>query len=460
MNQQKQPHPREHHFYVAIAKFLFHHPEYGIVSVRDPIKIKDAEQYGLSPIILYGLTVAGLPIRWTTFSPADQPRPFRDILLEGWRNAEGLRGLPDILRVNRHIDQTSPELARKMANLGVRVEIADAKEKSLPASLRSAQDASRWLLRGSDKIAPPPTGSIQTLCQDAQRDHAWQVSGSRSSNSRDTEARVQQWLALPAQGPIPAATGELDWEPGPWLASWESSLPPNPPRYFNRDGLNGRTWLLTGEGAPEEIVEDDDFATDSFCDNASEIAKNLVACWPNPPAEIAKAAGITLQKLQWFTSGKAPLDRHTRFDLEDLLGIEYDESMGRYVGAGPYVLVAHKPQAIKEVYESISKGGDARPCEIVPRQGAADPSWRYVLINTYGEPPSIVMAPRGAKITERLPDLLLNYSGIASVSPQFYRDVVSTCARACREPAANIREMKDFVKRYEEHWVGCAWQPE
>jgi hypothetical protein len=54
----------------------------------------------------------------------------------------------------------------------------------------------------------------------------------------------------------------------------------------------------------------------------------------------------------------------------------------------------------------------------------------------------------------------MNYDGIKTVAPEFYRDVVSTCARACREPAANIREMKDFVKRYEEYWVGCAWQPE
>jgi len=453
--------PREHHFYVTIAKFLFHHPEHGIVSVRDPIKIKDAEQYGLSPLILYGLTVAGLPIRWMTFSPGDQPKAFRDVLLDAWRNAEGLRGRPDILRTNRHLATASPELVRDMGKTEVRVEVADAKEKSLPASLRSAQDSSRWLLGKNSRKDLSLTGSIQALCRDAQHDHDFHVrSGHRGVKSRKVEDRVQQWLAIPAQRPVPTLTGGLDWEPGPWLSSWESSLPPNPPRYFSLDGFNGGTWLLTGEKAPEDIVEDDDFWADSYYDNAAEIAKNLVACWPNPPAEVAKCAGITLREFQWFTSGKPPLDRHARFDLETLLGIEYDESIGSYLGAGPYVLMAHKPLGLKEVYESLSNGGDASPCEIVPYQGAADPSWRYVLIISYGKPPSIVMAPRGAKITERLPDLLMNYDGIKTVSPDFYREVVSTCVRACREPAANIREMRDFVKRYEEHWVGCAWQPE
>ena len=108
MNRQAMLSPREHHFYVAIAKFLFHHPEHGIVSVRDPIKIKDANRYGLSPLILYGITVSGLPIRWMTFTPVDQPRAFQDVLLDAWRNAEGLRGCPDTLRVNRHIATASP----------------------------------------------------------------------------------------------------------------------------------------------------------------------------------------------------------------------------------------------------------------------------------------------------------------------------------------------------------------
>ena len=418
MNQQTQPPPREHHFYVAIAKFLFHHPEHGIVSVRDPIKIKDAERYGLSPLILYGITVAGLPIRWMTFTPVDQPSSFRNVLLEAWRNAEGLRGRPDILRINRHLATASPELVEEMAKIDVRIDVADAREKSLPASLRSAQNASRWLLRKQDGNDRSLIGSVQVLCRYAQVDHDFRVrDGHRGVNSHEIEDKIQQWLTLPAQAPVPTpiVAGGLGWEPGPWLSSWETSLPPDQPRYFNHDGFDGNTWLLTGGKAHEGIVEDDDFWADSDYDNAAEIAKNLVTCWPNPPIEIAKCAGITLRELQWFTAGKLSLDRHVRFGLEDLLGI----------------------------------------C-----RGAADPSWRYVLINTYGEPPSIVMVPRGAKITERLPELLMNYGGISVVAPEFYRDVVYTCAQACREPAANIREMKDFVKRYEEHWADCAWQPE
>jgi len=254
--------------------------------VGDPIKIKDAERYGLSPLILYGITVAGLPIRWMTFTPVDQPRSFRNVLLEAWRNGEGLRGRPDILRINRHLATASPELVEEMAKIGVRVELAGAKEKSLPASLRSAQDSSRWLLRKQDGNDRTLTGSIQALCRYAQVDHDFRVRDShRGINSREVEDRIQQWLTLPTKVPVSTVTGGLDWEPGPWLSSWETSLPPDQPRYFNHNGFDCSTWLLTGEKAQEDIVEDDDFWAGSDYDNAAEIAKNLVACWPNPPAE-------------------------------------------------------------------------------------------------------------------------------------------------------------------------------
>ena len=82
------------------------------------------------------------------------------------------------------------------------------------------------------------------------------------------------------------------------------------------------------------------------------------------------------------------------------------------------------------------------------------------MINAHSTPPTLVMAPRGEAITERLPDLLMNYEGIRAVSPALYRDVVTTCARACQAPEANAREMRDFAKRYEREWVDCAWLPD
>ena len=147
IGQQMQQMPREHHFYVSIAKFLFQHPEYGVVSVQEPIKIEDARRYQLNPIILYGLTVPRLPIRWMTFTPFDKPRAFRDVLFEGWRNASGLRGRPDILRVSRLLAKASPELVEDMAMIGVQVEVADAKEKS-PSRIAAFSSAVLQLLAG------------------------------------------------------------------------------------------------------------------------------------------------------------------------------------------------------------------------------------------------------------------------------------------------------------------------
>lgn len=454
MNQQTPALTRLHYFYVGIAKFLFHHPMYGIVSVRDPIKLKDAARYNLSPLILYGLTVAGLPIRWMTFTSVDQPKALRDVLLDAWLNADGLRGKPDILLINRNIEKFCPNLVGEMKTIGVHVEVADAKEKSLPAALRSAQNASPWLLRKRGREKRPLTRTLQELCLDAQYDHDASIrEDRRGMSSIKIHHDSQQWLGLPSQIPELIVTNVLDWKPGAWLSSWESSLPPDQPRYFNTDAINGTMWLLIGENKTENTNTDDNVEFDNSHNSTTEIVKNLVACWPNSPKEIATAVGVTLRELQWFMSGKAVLNRQAYFALQDLLSIEYNEFLCEYVGTGPYVLMAKTPMALKETYENLSGGGNACPCEIIPSQGAADPSWRYVLINNYDAPPSIVMAPRGAKISEHLPDLLMNYGEITPVSQEFYRNIVSTCARACREPTANSSEMQHFGKLYEKHWL-------
>lgn len=462
MNDQTHLPGREHHFYISTAKFLFHHPQHGIVAVRDPIRLADAKRRELEPIILYGITVAGLPIRWLTFSTVDQRKSLSEVLWTAWKDAEGLRGLPDVLRVNRYVAQADPGLAADVARIGVRLEVADAKDKTAPASLRSAHDDSRWLSQRHDPIDLSLAACVEALCLDAKEDHSRSARrGPRGLSNRKLEERIEQWLNLPMRQPSSAPLEDPDWEAGQWLSSWEASLPPDQPRYFHHDGMGRRTWLLLGEDPSEDADDDDDeFPAYEEHDNTPEIARNLVACWPNPPKEIATAAGITLRQLQWFTSERTTLDQSSHYDLRHLLGIEYDERMGGYTSAGPYVLIVRKAQAIEAIYQEISGGGDACPCELVPAHGQADPSWRYVLINAHSTPPTIVMAPRGEAITERLPDLLMNYEGIRPVSPAFYRDVVTTCARACQTPQANVREMTEFAKRYERHWIDCAWLPD
>lgn len=462
MNDLTHQRSREHHFYVSIAKFLFHHPQHGVVAVRDPIRLADAKRRDLDPIILYGITVAGSPIRWLTFSSVRQRKSLREVLLAAWRDAEGLRGMPDALRVNRYVAKADPELAADLARIGVRLEVANARDKTVPASLRSAHDASRWLSRRHDPVDLSLAASVEALCLDAHADHDWRASRSpHGLSNRKLEDSIEQWLGLPIRQPPSAPLEEMDWEAGSWLSSWETSLPPDQPRYFHHDGMSRRTWLLLGEDPSEDTDDDDhEFPAYEEHDNTPEIARNLVACWPNPPKEVAAEAGITLRQLQWFTSERATLDKSTHFDLRKVLGIEYDERMGGYTPAGPSVLIARKAKAIEEIYQEISGGGDACPCELVPAQGQADPSWRYVLINAHSTPPTIVMAPRGDAITEHLPDLMMNYKGIRPVSPAFYRDVVTTCARACQTTLANSREMTEFAKRYEPHWIDSAWLPD
>jgi hypothetical protein len=87
--------------------------------------------------------------------------------------------------------------------------------------------------------------------------------------------------------------------------------------------------VLTKQGVPKGAGPNSPFWVGGGKDNLAAISKNLVACWPNSPAEIARCVGVTLRDLQWFFSGKAGLEQSVRFELEALLGIEFSERWGR-----------------------------------------------------------------------------------------------------------------------------------
>lgn len=148
-----------------------------------------------------------------------------------------------------------------------------------------------------------------------------------------------------------------------------------------------------------------------------------------------------------------------RFALLDMLRIDFDERLGCYAASGPCVLMVKKPGALEDIYTDMTGGGGAWPCELVPTKGQADPSWRYVLINPHSRPPSILMVARGDKIADRLEDLLLNFDGIRRVDPTLYRDVASTCAKACQSPRANAPAIREFSDRHRNFWANCMWLP-
>lgn len=448
---------RIHHFYVAYSKYLFLHPAHGIVYVDDPIRLKDAERYGLRPLLLYGLVVAGLPLKWMTFSPADQPRAFSDVLLDAWRSAKGLRGHPDILLINRHLAAACPTLATKMEKIGVEVRVADAKEKSLPANLRAAQDSCKSLREEINSNNLDTTDSVKQLCFSALEQHNLDcVLFDSGRHSFEKTCQIYDWLKLPKRKPDENINSPIiDWDigTGKWLSSWESSLPPDQPRSLFTSAETRITRLRTGSAwsSTQQYICDD--SDDSF----PELVESIVSCWPNSLSDIAEFADLTRRELEGLINGVCDPDSPVFLKLRNLLSIEYDEDFDRYVLAGPYVLIARSPDDVERVYDNHSCGGNALPCEIIPDVGTADPSWRYVLIINPGWAPSILMTPRGGDITEELPDLLLNFGGCRTAPAEVYRRIVSVCALACLSPESNSQEIWGFYKDYVRFGLNTLW---
>ena len=440
--------PREHYFYVATAKHIFTHPNYGIVIVRDPIALKDALSYGLKPLILYGVTVAGTPINWLTFSPADKPRSFCSVLQEAWRTAPGLRGYPDILMVNRHVTDASPGLAAKLAQIGTQVVIADGNDKHFSSALRSAQGNARELSLYENRREVPIT-TLALLCKAAHSSHHsdQEFKHWASASKKSVVERSALWVALPVKTVDTDLPDEPAWAHGPWLTAWEASLPPSTARYFYDSTMDGTKWLLSGKGTNPDTEEFWD--SEGEYDNAPEITKIMVSSWPNKPGEIAERAGITARQLQWFLAGRVQLSELERASLLPLLSIGIN-AYNEYEATGPCVLIAHAPRAIESAYEHLSHGGDiAESIEVLPAKGPADPSWRYLVFRACGGEPNIIMIPRGTAVAETINSkLFMNFHGQREVALAIYRDVVATCAKACVDPAANLAEMTRFAKRH------------
>lgn len=459
----QDPATREQHFYVGTAKFAFSHPKRGIVFVRDPITIEAAAKYDLSPLILYGLAPAGTAIHTIRFSAAASPISFLGLLQEAWTTAPGLRGRPDVLKVNRHVAKAAPGLAHDLERLGVKLVVADGKDKRFPASLRNGQNVVLefgWRFRDGD----PELNSIDALNGAAIAHHRQRANPEIWERRSDKALgeRTRHWLALSEKHLIAALPTSLDWKSGPWLWAWEASLPPAFPRTFAES--HGVSWLVAGQALTSEVIldaddeEDFDGAGDDGQDFAVEKAKLIADCWPNEPLAIAKALGITARELKWYLTGQAALSSAARLELLTMLSIEYESNYDDYGAYGPCALIANSVRSISAAYDELTCGGDLEySFEALPAKGTADPSWRYLVFKAYSKCACVIMIPRGSVVAEQFNDrTFINFDGQMIVKAEVYRDIVASCGRACAVPTANIPEMQAFADRNEDYLAAVA----
>lgn len=443
---------RTNYFSLAVCKHIFLHATHGLVFVGDAIRCHEAEKYELSPLLLYALSIPDTAIRRITFVPLNQPRAIYATLHHLWRQeAESFRGCPDAVILSRQVAAASPTLAARLATDGVELIVAEKGDKISGAALRSAQQEALYLRFPSN--SNPHIDTLDRLDEAASYQHSFALKMDLGGRYRQ---RKDEWAALPCR-PMSAPSGgdEMDWSPGPWLSSWEANLPlVSHPRYFHTDNYDRKMWLVTGSRDPLQVgSEEDESDTDQVWagdddPNMVNLAKDMVSCWPNSTAEIARCIDTTARDLKWFLDGKARLGGSTLFELLSVLGIERLER-DYYEASGPCVLVAKNVHAARSIYEELSHGGDLTfSYEAVPESGQTDPSWRYLLFQNCGGPSNIMMFERGSKAADRLnEEFFINFEGVRRVSNRLYRDIVATGARACHTPLANRLEMWGFNSR-------------
>lgn len=442
---------REHHFYVAIAKHVFFHEDRGLVMVRDPIKLDEAERYGLSPALLYGTTVVGLPLRSRLYSRIDEPMDLGEALEKLWTSAEWLRGPPDKLRVSGALAENAPDLVGRCSAIGIEVCVAGKGEKSLPAAMRAAQTRGLypWREGGDD-----PVGQAIAWARIADE---WDTRDEKTKTI-EVQNRLSEWQKLEAR-PKLALSSPVRFHSGSWLSSWEASVPPARDRYFHKveeRNLHEGVWYLLSEdvdrGYDGEVCRSDDRVT-AFGEPVCALVKSVVANWPRPIGELAGELGTSVRSLQWFMNGKAKLDFTAWDRLERLLTLGTNE-FGDYEIDGPLVLIARKERDIEHCWSSMTCGGDSYPLELVPSAGEADPSWRYFLVNRVNDSQlRFVIAPRGSVIADRMEKrIAMNFRGRLAVPTAIYSGVVEACGVACRSSAHNSRSIGFLMDTFGWFW--------
>jgi hypothetical protein len=219
--------------------------------------------------------------------------------------------------------------------------------------------------------------------------------------------------------------------------------------------LNGITRISERQDAPESDSTNADFEDElseqiGYEDDIASTAKRLLDCWPNDLTEVAHTIGTTVRQLRWFLAGHEAIAEFPSQRLSEILSLEPDEQ-GDITTEGPYVFLAKGAvKATQDLFRAIA-GDYEYFVEVIPLFGSPDPSFRYILFARCFEPqsPFVLLVPRGSRLTRKnLSEYLTNLEPEPRrVSEAFYRDLVETCGRACRDSTRNQDELVAFARR-------------
>lgn len=298
-------------------------------------------------------------------------------------------------------------------------------------SLRSAQQSFIGTLFNESN------GDLFTIDEQLE---AFSKQAQASNDTRLKEKKNLDWLELPIKSTSVTTCKEgVEFNIPPPKYS-ENEIPLNQKRCFYKDSISGYPILMIDNSINETNSLDEAF--DYYSDGLRVLIKNLVACWPTSPLKIAESVGIKLKELEWFILGKKELNNSIKSNLVFLLSIEFDERINQYIARGPYIIIGKRPKATFSIIDEISIGGSSSGFEVIPKDGLADPNWRYFVLDA--ESPSILMIMRGDRIAEKLTVNLSIYLGSIAISGESYREIVSTCARASISPESNFIESQKF----------------
>lgn len=445
---------RVHYLSLAIAKHVFEHPQHGIVFVYSPLPLAAAKRYGLTPLILYSVDIAGTPIAWHGYSSIIRPRSFSSVLNEAWDGDQGLRGHCDELRVSRFVARASPQLEGVLAHAGIKMTVVPGADQRFAAAIRSAQARAVSLGRTAPAIDVP--WDVAQLNKHAEAENRKDIlNGFWWFQSKARSEATAQFLTWPVRTLAPSLEESGTWAQGVWMSSWEKNLPPPAAYYFE---THKAVWLLQGSRqAPDPDVDEvepelEDPLSQQVVDRASEKVKLMLDAWPNSYSRVAKAVGIPEKALRWYVSEKCPLDSGIEIALITILGVQWTEH--GYEAVGHCCLAPESRRAAQHAYDELSHGGDLEfSVEVVPFTGPSDASFRYVAFRSCYGRLNLMMVARGSNVEEDLDrGRFINFSGKATIPRAVFQDVKVACGKACLAPECNTVEIHNLETLHSEEW--------